>query len=320
MQRLPILLAIALIVASCGNNNNNNSQAQQPLQPVPFPFPKAPAMVTSQDQQAQWGSIHFWDAFFALKRGNSKDSTIIGGVKKDDIAQAFASYAALLDYIPLNEIPKALDSLISKAERASNPLLWSTLTQLCDQYLYDANSPYRSEEIYLHYMQRALASPLLGEGEKARYEHELPRCSLNRIGEKATDFHFTQYNGRSGTLHGIKAARTVLFLSNPGCPSCKEIMEAFNSSLRVQELIESKKVVVLNLYPDEDLTAWYDYLENYPKTWINAFDSEGVFKEYEYYNLRAIPSLYLLGPEKEVILKDAPLEKMLHYLTNLEIK
>ena len=70
---------------------------------------------------------------------------------------------------------------------------------------------------------------------------------------------------------------------------------------------------MLNIYPDEDLQAWYDYLDNYPKDWICGYDPDQVIRSDTRYWLRAIPSLYLLDDEKRVVLKDAPPEKVLVY-------
>ena len=44
----------------------------------------------------------------------------------------------------------------------------------------------------------------------------------------------------------------------------------------------------------------------YPEQWYNGFDPDLVIRGETLYNVRAIPSLYLLDHEKRVILKDAP--------------
>ena len=74
---------------------------------------------------------------------------------------------------------------------------------------------------------------------------------------------------------------------------------------------------VLNIYIDEDLQGWMDYMPVYPDEWYNGFDPDFVIRNDELYSVRAIPSLYLLDKEKRVILKDAPENKMMHYLVNL---
>ena len=79
-------------------------------------------------------------------------------------------------------------------------------------------------------------------------------------------------------------------------------------------MIEAGKLKVVNIYPDADLTEWYNYLSHYPEEWITGFDAEGVLNSDTIYYLRAIPSLYLLDADKRVILKDAPLERVLQRL------
>ena len=79
-------------------------------------------------------------------------------------------------------------------------------------------------------------------------------------------------------------------------------------------LIQEGKLEVLAMYIDEDLSAWRNNREKYPKEWIYAHDGELILRDNGIYGLRAIPSLYLLDKEKRVILKDAPVEKVISYL------
>jgi hypothetical protein len=60
-----------------------------------------------------------------------------------------------------------------------------------------------------------------------------------------------------------------------------------------------------------------DYMPIYPEEWYNGFDPNLVIRGEGLYNVRAIPSLYLLDQEKRVILKDAPENKMMSYLMSL---
>ena len=55
----------------------------------------------------------------------------------------------------------------------------------------------------------------------------------------------------------------------------------------------------------------------YPEEWYNGFDPDFVIRNETLYNVRAIPSLYLLDSEKTVLLKDAPENRMFEYLYGL---
>ena len=71
-------------------------------------------------------------------------------------------------------------------------------------------------------------------------------------------------------------------------------------------MIARGKVKVLAVYPDEDMKAWRDYLPHFPSAWINAYDADLKIKSAELYDLKAIPTLYLLDSNKTVMLRDAP--------------
>ena len=45
---------------------------------------------------------------------------------------------------------------------------------------------------------------------------------------------------------------------------------------------------------DRDMKAWRDYLPHFPSAWINAYDADLKIKSAELYDLKAIPTLYLL--------------------------
>ena len=58
------------------------------------------------------------------------------------------------------------------------------------------------------------------------------------------------------------------------------------------------------LYPDEDLKTW-ERSEAEPSGWIDARDADGRLRGEELYDLRAIPSIYLLDHQKRVVVKDS---------------
>ena len=82
-------------------------------------------------------------------------------------------------------------------------------------------------------------------------------------------------------------------------------------------MISQGRLAVLNIYIDEDLQAWREYMPIYPEEWYNGFDPDLVIRTDNLYNVRAIPSLYLLDSDKRVIMKDAPENKVFNYLNNL---
>jgi hypothetical protein len=190
------------------------------------------------------------------------------------------------------------------------------------------------EEVYLHCLSGILAARSLQELEKMQYEYQHRICSLNRVGTPGADFAFRQLvsaNHLPDSSHqmysptppkgyadktlykNVKGEYTLLFFNNPDCSACGEILDAIKNS-HLAELVHQKKLAVVAMYTDEDLSAWARNREKYPKEWIYAFDHKLVLRDNNIYGLRAIPSLYLLDQDKRVILKDATVDKVINAL------
>ena len=94
-------------------------------------------------------------------------------------------------------------------------------------------------------------------------------------------------------------------------------MDALDSYGKVKEYIGSGRLAVLNIYIDEDMTEWYRYMPDYPDDWYNGYDPNYIIRSEILYNVRAIPSLYLLDRDKTVLMKDVPQEKLFQWLSGV---
>lgn len=71
---------------------------------------------------------------------------------------------------------------------------------------------------------------------------------------------------------------------------------------------------LIEIYPDEELDEWKKHLSEFPNEWINGYDKKFTIKEEQVYDLKAIPTLYLLDKDKTVLLKDATAPAIEAYL------
>ena len=76
----------------------------------------------------------------------------------------------------------------------------------------------------------------------------------------------------------------------------------------------SGRLAVVNVYIDQELDKWREYAAGYPSGWISGYDHNYIIRTDQLYSVRAIPSLYLLDSSKNVILKDAPQDKVFDFL------
>ena len=88
----------------------------------------------------------------------------------------------------------------------------------------------------------------------------------------------------------------------------------------IKAMVRDKQLVILAVYPDEDIVAWREHTADFPKEWLNGYDKDQMINQEELYDLRAIPSFYLLDKDKRVILKDVPVEQIEVYYNSLIVE
>lgn len=217
-------------------------------------------------------------------------------------ARQFVDFLVTLNTKPLDQAQDSMRAWFLRYEQDS--LMVSTVST----YLYDTESPYRNEELYLPFVQGLATSEFTPDSLREAYADDALMCSINRIGESARDFDMETLDGQTLHLYGVKAEYTLLLFSHPECRACEDVTDILMSDKHLLGLTETGKMAVVNMFIDEDLDLWREYAPTYPESWFNCFDPVPVIRENRLYNVRAIPTLYILDKDKKVILKDAPFE------------
>ena len=275
-----------------------------------------PAMLEGQDA-VEYMLDHCWD-FLADTSGLwLSDSLHLAGVPLPEIEQTFANYSFWLDSVPDAMAVAKLRSLYARLRDCFGARDFDRFMDVAKRYLYDPNSPLRNEDFWQPLAAALAADPLTPPELRDSYAYEARTCLLNRRGTPAADFRWSDRDGVMHRLYDINADHILLFFSNPGCTACKEIMEKLGANPYIGEMIDGGELAVVNVYIDEDVEAWYGYMAEYPDNWYNGYDPDLVIRTDLLYNVRAIPSLYVLDADKRVVLKDAPENRVIAYLENL---
>lgn len=316
MKRVWCLVLLPVLAAGCGQKKADE------FSPLPFPQVNVPGIYAGDvDASLEYAALHFWDAIADTSRTFPSDTVLVSGVRKDDVEAAYANYAGLLGMLPYtvaSDAVRAMFDRTAECERAdTSSNVFETVVMFTEKYLYDPNSPLRNEDIYLAFAKKMAGYGEISAEKRAKYDYEAKMCSLNMAGTKAADFPFSDKAGRIRSLYGIRADYTLLFFSNPGCEACMEIIRMLTSDDTVNGMIASETLAVVNVYIDEDIAAWYDYMPVYPDTWYNGYDHNLIIRNDSLYNVRAIPSVYLLDSDKTVLMKDAVPENVMAFLANL---
>lgn len=255
--------------------------------------PATPPSMLSGEPLRAYMVEHYWDKF------DFSDTLFIAKVEPQQMLRAYALYVS---YMADDEAAEYMSKLMQRAQ-ASRPM-FDYFMRLGQTILHDPNSDFRSDEKYIPVLEAAIATPLYDEYERMPYQYDLQMALQNRVGHKANDFRYTLASGKSAMMSSIQSDYLLLFLSNPGCEMCRSVREQILASPRFAELVKSGKLSILVLYPDENVESWRAHLSDYPASWINAYDKGMEITRNRLYDLKAIPSLYLLDSRKYVMAKD----------------
>ena len=245
----------------------------------------------------------FWDGY---------DFNNIALIHQPDITeQKFANFCVALSSMKEPERNRQVDTLLTRSLRGSRDMFANFMT-LAEKYLYDPNSPYRDGELYLPFLQWTIHSKKIEDIWKERPRYQLKLVLENRVGTQAHDFHYITKGKNKSTLYSIKSEYTLIYFNNPECHDCGRVHGYLVASKVFTTMLQTGRLKLLALYPDEDLGAWARHKDEYPSSWIAARYAKKADREA--YHLPAIPSLYLLDINKKVLLKDATVEAVEEYL------
>lgn len=198
-------------------------------------------------------------------------------------------------------IDEALDIFLRNIKDDDQAL--RSATRCAYIYLGNPNSSLRDEGIYIQYLEALLKTPGVPEYLIESSEERLRRARLNREGTIANDFHYIDRNGKEGTLHQLKANRTMLIFYDPECPHCKPILKKIETDRQVNAAVAEGDLNVLAVYTEGNREIWEETKEELPKHWSVAYDLTGIL-DADLYDIPAMPTVYLLNSDKRVLIKD----------------
>lgn len=309
MNRYILFIVILLLLSSCGNiPQQEKTEAigsesvghPQVETEASFPFPEIPAMLTQPEERKAYLLEHYWDRF------NFADTALVNN--REVTEQGFVNQISLLadGATPEKVIRESLKNWCSQFMPEAQAR--QVMMQLADDYLYNPNSPFYNEGLYGVYLETMLEVLPEEDARRSSFDFKLRLLRRNKVGDKATDFSYYLPDGQKKSLvaTSTRGNRLLLVFYDPECESCHEVLREMTADASLAEAVKAGHVTVLAVYTEGNQEAWRKGLADMPEGWIIGTDRQKV-KEEALYDLKAMPSLYLLDGQKRVLLKDAPL-------------
>lgn len=257
-------------------------------------------MLTQPEERKAYLLEHYWDRF------NFADTALVNN--REVTEQGFVNQISLLadGETPEKVIRESLKNWCSQFMPEAQAR--QVMMQLADDYLYNPNSPFYNEGLYGVYLETMLEVLPEEDARRSSFDFKLRLLRRNKVGDKATDFTYYLPDGQKKSLAATSARgnRLLLVFYDPECESCHEVLREMTADASLAKAVKAGRVTVLAVYTEGNQEAWRKGLADMPEGWIIGTDRQKV-KEEALYDLKAMPSLYLLDGQKRVLLKDAPL-------------
>lgn len=314
MNKNIYLFAMFCLVASncftaCNGQNKSTSMAnkaqtsQTTTEEKAFPFPSIPPMLTNPEERKAYLLEHYWDNF------DFADTTLVNN--REITEQGLVNQLALLADPSTTKKLSATSIQAFCQHLQKHPIARKKLLDLIDDYLYNPNSPLYNEGLYSLFLDNYLASEAFTDAEKSTFQFRSTLIAKNQPGTKALDFSYYLANGKRQTLWQTptNASRTLLIFYDPECHSCHDVIDGMLKDPWLASVVKEGKLNVIAIYTEDNEAAWKESLSSLPQNWTIGTDRQ-LIKDKALYDLKAMPSLYLLDKDKVVVMKDAPYEKL----------
>jgi hypothetical protein len=286
---------LALIIIACNPLKRNSSLSiETGEKDHTFVLPALPETLTDPPARANYLVTHYWDHF------DFSDTVLIHLPAVSE--QAFVDYIDVLPYSDKAVAIQSIQTTLASAEKEKTGKMYAYFLGLADKYLYDSNSPFHNDEFYIPVAEYILSDKRTAKMEKVRPSYRLSLMKKNKTGEIAADFAYTLPSGKINHLYDIKTNYTILLFYDPECHLCEELITSLKLSSIIQSIHRKGELEVLAVYPGDEGAAWKKRGKTIPENWINGQNTS--IKKDELYDLKTIPTLYLLDKDKKVLLKD----------------
>lgn len=269
-----------------------------------FEHVAVPDSLRTPTARANFVALHYWDLFAF------NDTTYIHSPQVTE--QAFANYVGLAAFASPSVAQQGINLLLKRADADSR--MFEYFNSLFEKYLYEPNSPLCNEELYIPVLQYLIASPHTDKLTRQTYQFRLKMALKNRKGTKATDLKFEDRDGKVQRLHDIFNDRKVLLIFfDPNCDHCVDVINKLKADPFVMTMTGDGTLAVVAIYADGKKDVWNEHKSELPINWTVGYDKSGVYK-HTLYDLKAMPTLFVLDKDKTVLIKDGKLQQVQSFL------
>lgn len=265
-------------------------------------LPSVPATLRVPAMRADYIGAHFWDSIDWADTMATDPATV---------AQNVANYLSVFPVMSGDSARvAAADTFLTNALAAGETQALAA-SQALEDCLFASGSTLRDERLYTIFLERMLAARF---PDSLRASYMLEMTPRNMAGTPAANFAFVTREGQRSSLRQFADRTTVLFFYDPDCHNCHALAKALADDPVLRAKLIGGSIKVLAVSPG-DPEEWQSHGAWLPSEWTDASD-EGAIEDGELYNFGTFPSIYLIGADGTVILKDCRPEELIETIAH----
>lgn len=215
----------------------------------------------------------------------------------------FNRYAEILSQASREDVVRLLDMGYSIADSIALAETDGTLLVFADDMqrrFFDPNSPLRNDEIYSVALEREKLCDSWTSFDQKRISWAQRLLANNAVGSAVEDIVLG--GKEETTLHGIIDRPVVFLLYGEKCAACSELIDALGKSDFLLKKADSGEIRLVSMYVGDDPQEFID-LSRRLEGWSNYFDLLSSVYSAVTFDIRLVPSLYLIDSDKTVLVR-----------------
>ena len=267
-----------------------------------FEYPVAPDELESLQDKTDYLMKNFWNQF------DFKAKTAVDQYALND---AFETYCAFMPHASEKVVISSVDDLIGKLKK--NPTLTYQFTKAAEEILYGPRSRMWIDQIYVKFLENLVSNKKIDDTKKAKYKDQLSILKSSMNGAKAYQFGYVTLDGTRKQFYP-KSKYTLIEFGNPDCDECRFSKLKMDISSVLNDMINDKTLDVYFIIADSGADdSLLQMTKDYPSKWEIGQSSDAE----DYYDLRATPSIYIIGQDGKIIAKNVNIDTAIGILEAL---
>lgn len=265
-------------------------------------IPSIPEYLITPKDRAKYFIQHYWDLW------DGQDSTYLQHPKAFE--QTVVDYLGVVLSVTEIDLPTQKSHLLAPLALSRGRIL-ETILGFYQKYLYEAESPFYNEELFLHVLEWAAKTPTLSYAQGIRTQALLELLNRNRVGSPVENFPMvTSESDSIFYVSELKGKPIILFFYTPGCDNCHNSLRELNENTLLHNLIEEERVELLLLFNGYGKDVWRNSFKELPPIGKVVYNEGDTILNTPLFDLRRSPSIYLIDAEGRVQLRNTTIQEL----------